>query len=514
MTDLIYPNLFLFLYDLREGLGESPEDKTENWQNFLSKLPKYLHDSLNSDRLIEREYLELLTERFNYFPNISPQEGYYYPVLLDNIYGLLLAVSVPKNKTRHPASSIAELKKIIEDRLKDSSGQIQTSSIGQTWLLFAELAKNQNPEETAKECCETLNIGCDWERDLQGRGQLLGGTIFELQRYGIVMSEDFSSSETAPTIGDIQENNHLIIILYPQNINYQKAKLYRDWLRLFCYRHKILWAYAQSRYLKQLLKKDAVQIKKYIDEIQSYQNPGSHLKQLQQILVNAPSTLSRYSINLGYLNNQTRTIEINLLNYQRRLEKIKEKTTSKAVENLSEKNIPSPISQLSQLTINGEDIASILARIAHKPGVATDLKFMEKFPQEITEKYLLQVQKDYANLSPNLKLLEDLINSIRGITEIEQAEIDRNFQEIVAIVGVGLGAGASVASISGHFPFVSETYSTRASHHPVGNFLSKRLQVPEPWLAPGISVILSLGASVIGVALTFLVIKLRGKSRK
>ncbi|NEN88653.1 MAG: hypothetical protein F6K48_06855 [Okeania sp. SIO3H1] len=106
------------------------------------------------------------------------------------------------------------------------------------------------------------------------------------------------------------------------------------------------------------------------------------------------------------------------------------------------------------------------------------------------------MQKDYANLSPNLKLLEDLINSIRGITEIEQAESDRHFQELVAILGVGLGAGASVASISGHFPYV--TKYTKASEHSVGKFLSK-YSVPEPWLAPGTSIILSLLASVIGI---------------
>ncbi|NEP44648.1 MAG: hypothetical protein F6K35_37715 [Okeania sp. SIO2H7] len=156
------------------------------------------------------------------------------------------------------------------------------------------------------------------------------------------------------------------------------------------------------------LKKPAECRKQYIQEIRADRDPALNLKLLRKTLVKAQSTLSRYSINLGYFDDQIRTIEINLLNYQRRLETIREKATSKAVENLLPKNIPSPISQLSQLNINGENIASILARIAHKPGVATDLKFMEKFPQEISDKYLRQVQKDYDNLSPNLKLLEDL----------------------------------------------------------------------------------------------------------
>ncbi|MGD1700787.1 hypothetical protein [Dapis sp. BLCC M229] len=405
-------------------------------------------------------------------------------------------MATPNNKTRHPTNSIAELKNQIEAKLKDSSGKIQTGNLGQTWLVLAELANNKNPEEIAKQCCEKLNLGFDWEKDLQGQGKLLGGTIFELRQYGITMSEkiDFSSP---PTIKQIQTNNHLIISLYPNEQTAKKAAEFNfDLLRLLCYLHKILWAYAQSRYLKELLKKSAIEIQEYIQEIQKYQNPSLNLKPLQKILVESQKTLSDYSINLGYFDSQIRTIEINLLNYQIRLDIIREKATSKAVENLLPENIPTPISQLSKLTINGEYISSILARLITTPGVTTDLKFLEKFPQEITEKYLLQMQKDYANLSPKLKLLEDLINSIRGITEIEQAESDRHFQELVAILGVGLGAGASVASISGHFPYVNS--STRASHHPVGKFLSK-YSVPEPWLAPGISIIFSLGASIIGI---------------
>ncbi len=408
----------------------------------------------------------------------------------------LIAASFPNNKTRYPTNSIAQLKNQIEAKLKDSSGKIQAGNLGQTWLVLAELANNKNPEEIAKQCCETLNLGFDWEKDLQGQGKLLGGTIFELRQYGITMSEkiDFSSP---PTIEEIQTNNHLIISLYPNEQTAKKAAEFNfDLLRLLCYHHKVFWAYAQSRYLKELLKKDAIKIQEYIQEIQKYQSSSLNLKLLKEILVNSQTTLSNYSINLGYFDSQIRTIEINLLNYQRRLDRIREKATSKALENLLPENISTPISQLAKLTINGEDISSILARLITTPGVTTDLKFLEKFPQEITEKYLLQMQKDYANLSPNLKLLEDLINSIRGITKIEQAESDRNFQELVAIIGVGLGAGASITSIAGDFPYVIDT--TKASEHPVGKFLSK-YSVPEPWLAPGISIIFSLGASIIGI---------------
>ena len=87
----------------------------------------------------------------------------------------------------------------------------------------------------------------------------------------------------------------------------------------------------------------------------------------------------------------------------------------------------------------------------------TDLQFLVNFSQLIEEKYLLQLRKDYANFSPGLQLLENLINSVRGITEIDQAQRDRRFQAIVGIISMGLAASAITASLSGQFPNVVST---------------------------------------------------------
>ncbi|GFZ95896.1 hypothetical protein [Okeania sp. KiyG1] len=193
VLETLSPKLFLFFYDRREGLGESKENLEKNRKIFASKLPEHLRDSLfNLDGVIETEYLELLTQRIEYFRDDIPDEGYYYPVRLNDTYGLLIAASFPNNKTRHPTNSIAQLKNQIEAKLKDSSGKIQTGNLGQTWLVLAELANNKNPEQIAKQCCETLNLGYHWKEDLQGQGKLLGGTIFELRQYGITMSFQLS----------------------------------------------------------------------------------------------------------------------------------------------------------------------------------------------------------------------------------------------------------------------------------------------------------------------------------
>lgn len=105
MTDLIYPNLFLFLYDLREGLGESADELDKNRKLFAGKLPESLRDALfQLDIAVETEYRELLPKQIEKFPDRDkPFEGYYYPVRLNDTYGLLLACSFPQNSTRHPA---------------------------------------------------------------------------------------------------------------------------------------------------------------------------------------------------------------------------------------------------------------------------------------------------------------------------------------------------------------------------------------------------------------------------
>jgi hypothetical protein len=108
-------------------------------------------------------------------------------------------------------------------------------------------------------------------------------------------------------------------------------------------------------------------------------------------------------------------------------------------------------------------------------------------------------------------LLGDLINSIRGVTEIDQAVRDRTFQNTVAIFGVGLAAGSIVASIATQFPGASNP--KEAAKYPVGSALFQ-LGVPAPWLSPAISATVSLGIAVAFALLTAVLIKIGWLLRK
>ena len=142
---------------------------------------------------------------------------------------------------------------------------------------------------------------------------------------------------------------------------------------------------------------------------------------------------------------------------------------------------------------------------------ASELEFLKQFSDDVERRYLLQVQSDYESFSPGLTLLGDLINSIRGVTEIDQAERDRTFQNTVAIFGVGLAAGSIVASIATQFPGASNP--KEAVQYPVGSALSQ-LGVPAPWLSPAISATVSMGIGLIAALLTAFIIKLSWCLRK
>ena len=450
MSDIIYPTLDLFIYDLRNGLGESENEINQNRENFQKKLPQSVQQLLTQfDRDFEVEYVELLAKpkmkKFEGSDTQYPFEGYYYPVRIGDTYGLLLDCSVNNKTQAQPTKCFAALKDEISQRL---NGEVTT--IGQTWMISGQLPKNseKRPEDIAKACYQALMPGSNWEQNLEGQGQILGASIFELSRYHLTIEEGVAY----PTnIQSIQENQHIIIVLYPDEATAEKAaRFYHNWMRLFCYRHKILWAYGQSRLIKQYIKNYLVTIRQAIELIQK-DNSHLDLKQLRQSLSQVQNTLTPYSINLSYLNFQGRTIEINLSNYKKRLERI-----GKQAEGESE------------------------------------LNFLEGFSKLVTDKYLLQITKDYEHMEMSSKWLDISINTLRSRVEVDQAEHDRTFQQAVAIVGVGLTTASLVMSLK------DELKPTFRNDPSVNIFIPL-----------GYSII----AGVIAGALTWLVIRLWPRSR-
>lgn len=345
MIKFIYPTIDLFLYDLREGLGQTDVEIEQNRHQFMQKLPDTLDKTTFiqlDDKYLEPEYVELLGgQRDSHFES-DIHEGYYYPVRLSDTYGLLLDCSRKETQPDADLTWLKDLQAYITDKLK-----AQTGTLGQTWMFSAQLpdVPAQEHKAIAKRCYETLIPGADFSENKTAQNEFLGGSLFEFWRY----------------TGMDTENHHIIIAFYPNETAAKTAALfYPDWLRLLMYRHKMMWAYNQSRVLKQRLKAEAVKIQICNEAVS--QHPSLDFKKLQETLRKTWEVLPRYTTDLSGLDDQTRTIEINLDNYQKRLKTLGEKA--------------------------GQN----------------NLKF-DKFSEWVQNKYLRQVQKDHANLSPYLKLL-------------------------------------------------------------------------------------------------------------
>lgn len=429
-NQLIYPTVDLFLYDLRESLGQTQEIDL-NRQRFWEKIydSKFSQEKLKDRKQAEAkesekqgtDYAELLGSReVKEFE--SPLDGYYYPVRLGDTYALQVDCSGEKILAENPGGDlkyqsnfsprtteiVSSIRQAIVDQINHTQGEQKIAkdkqgTIGQTWLFLGQLAaEEQDPEKAAISCYDQLKLvhkpdwerNVSWEKGQKRKGKLFEATIFELWRPPLQWQQ-------------LNQNHHLLICLFPHNksvnsIRKEIGELYPHLLRLFCFRNKILWAYSESRKLEAQLKTEFGKIQNIVEYLHK-QIDSRQLEQLRKTLSETLATLSTYVTCLNDLYYQSHTIETNLENYKKRL-----KTIAK---------------------LDG----------------SSDLEFLRKFSVFARDKYLQQVKTDHANLSPGVTLLENAIKTIEGIVQIEQTSSERRFNNTVAIAGVGL-ATSQVAS--------------------------------------------------------------------
>ncbi len=418
MKKLVYPTLDLFVYQFRNGLGDSYEQIKENHKNFWKNLPDKIKVDLNKEEQAENpEYIKLLEElikpavkqQFNiqdnhyYFKDTSDHydlAGYYYPVRLYDTYGLLFDCSIDDRNNSQPVDAFKTLKKQAE---------VKSGNLGKTWMVSGSLAPGTKPEPEiiSKEIYKILE-GTEYQNPQQGK--FLGATVFQVWK----PPQKWQNVE--------QENIHVLIILYPNLWNMETAaEFYGDWLRLFNMRNKIIWEYAYSRQLTRELQagfqivSDNVNRVNKINYSENQQISPEELQELQNILSQSITKLSDYATKLSYLEILRLAIENNLRNYQSYIIDIENKAKDK---------------QQNDSTLG-----------------YTNLKCLEKFTQTVTNKYKVQIQQDCASFSASLRIIEDLINTVRGIIEIEQTKRDRSLERTFQVLGTAFGGGAIVSGV-------------------------------------------------------------------
>ncbi len=490
MNKIIYPTLRLFLYDLRDGLGQNESEIAQMQENFKLKIPKkirYLIDENNKS--FDADYVELLgkkrIERF--YDKQQDYEGYYYPVRLHDTYGLLLDCSASSRNKLYKPNYYKKLKSEIERKLKPENNKKNqfNFTLGQTWMVLACLPENnnQNPVDIAKESYKAVIPDGKWEKDFQGKGHFLGGIVFECWRYNLKLQSQ--SRDNPLNLQDIQENHHVIIALFPNMQMLKKAAEFNfDWLRLFSYRSKIMWAYAQSLILKQNLKEEFKVIQTYVQDLRGDKSRILSNKKLKNILDDARISMSEYAINYTYLKTQARTLDTNICNYRKILNTIAEESHQEFCIRIQNDN---------KCTFSS---------------LVTDFNVLHNFWKTSYDRYLLQVRKDCDDLRAGLELLEIVIETIQATVTIRQAESERIFNKNIQTWGWGLAVASIftsiVASSFGEFNSPFKEYKYLPLKENLSKLLSQ-LNLSNDWLIPAhifvfsvVSFILSLGV-VLGI---------------
>jgi hypothetical protein len=100
------------------------------------------------------------------------------------------------------------------------------------------------------------------------------------------------------------------------------------------------------------------------------------------------------------------------------------------------------------IDVNLNNFKICLSHIFNEPA-GDRLSYWSDFATKTAPLYLNQIKTYIDYLEPGQVLFSDLINSIRATTELEQAKANQDLQDHIQAVGVGIAAGAIVASTSG-----------------------------------------------------------------
>jgi len=397
------PTVDLFLYDLQDGLGESSVDidqrRRQLWQGILNgQLTKSRLREIEEREKTTSNYIELLPERL--LPFAHPYDGYYYPVKLGDTLSIQVDCSgKPHEPTWSKLSFEEQLQEIKSGILQHTDNKI-SGEMGRSWLVWGQLNDpDQSSYETAVYLYENLKLfpSQNWKRDYKGKGCFEGTTLFEME------SPDLNAN-------GINQTKHVIICLFPFKMSQDErskiiGKLYRNLIRVFCYRNKILWVYEQSFQLKMELKTEAEKVQRLVDSIPSIMLDSTiDLNRLQKDLASALTLSQAYETKLGYLKEKAIAIKVNIDNYVAWLEKL-------------------------------EKLAS-----------ECDLEFLRRFETLAREKYLVQIDTDQEILAAGFKPLENYTKTVAGIIDIEHSKNERKLNLTIASASAGLGAASLMAA--------------------------------------------------------------------
>jgi len=332
--------------------------------------------------------------------------GNLQPFILNDTYAADLTL-IPK--LSEDKFDISQLKQLPIKSLLPSSIQ---PSLGETFLIYGEIDPEVNPQEIANECVENFFESAQIKPVFLNQGELFKSLLFEYE------ATEFTAHNQANKI------KILVLLNNSQAETIELAEKSYEWiLQLLCCRHKINFIYQEARNLYPKARKSYDKLETQMENFSKITaDPKTRLESLQKILEKMPEDYLYYSRYLRDLKANKTAIETNITNYKTCLEKI-----SKVPE------------------------------------------YWQDFLNTTCPRWHRQIETDINYLSPGKNLFEQMVNTIRGIAEIDQAESDRRLERTIQVIGIGLGTGAIIASSSAHVnaPFTFKPTGKLETIHPV-----------------------------------------------
>ena len=347
-------------------------------------------------------------------PNAPELKGEIYPLRIHDTYGVDLSLRYLETV------EIAQLRRFnLKGCLLPSNIQ---ASLGQTLVIFADPTGGIDDYQAIADACVAafFKDANSPKPELITAGQLFGSPIFE-----------YDISHENPL-----EQCHLLVWLQGYRVWPKRRpdtlalshQAYHYLFQLLCCRSKILYAYYQARLCNNQARRLCSQLEKKVEafgqlkaEPENPEERTQRLERLKEWLTEIQQTGFKYAHRLRDMEDHKTAIAINSENYRYLLTEIR------------------------KLSLPDDD-----------------LKFLESFLNRICKQFQDQIQVDLRYLTPAQALFQQMIDTIRGIVEIEaeeqaqeredyEKERDRNLQTTIAIVGVGVGfTGLTAAS----FPYL------------------------------------------------------------
>ncbi len=381
----------LYAFHLRHTLTDAPNEVDADANLLWENLAKLGESSLPFSNLKDLRSKLICYRNGNYYPeaeqgrqtegltdsgsidlgSISTTEGFQInaniqPFLLNDTYAADFTL-FPESP--HISIDVAQLQHFQPTSLLPDNIQ---ASLGQTLWIYGEVDANENCQELARQYAIALFAGTNLNPVFIKQDEIFGSLLFEYE----------AADPDDPQ--NLTKKSHILICL--NNNQAQTPKLAGeayDWLlKLLCCHHKILYIYQQAGNRYPEAKFIYSYLEKKIKDFPNLIADSQNLQPLKELLVEMPKKSLDYACSLQDLESHHTAITTNISNYKTCLEKI---------------------------TAIGGDTPKLWQDFLNR-----------------AEKQQQQIETYLKYFIPAQNLFEQLIESIRGIVEIEQAKREQH----------------------------------------------------------------------------------------